>query len=126
MNQKSITESVCDNIRLIRINKGFKQAQMARLLEMHQGTYNKIENNKTVISLDLLEKISEILDVSVINIIEYQKKRNPSGTNITEKLEELIETINSTKDRHNNEQDNLLILTLLKEYSKVLRGIKLK
>jgi transcriptional regulator with XRE-family HTH domain len=105
---------------------GYKQAQMAKLLEMHQGTYNKIENNKINISLDILEKISIIFETTIVEIIEYQKKRNPSDTSITYKLEELIESIKLYESNNNSEHNSLIILTLLKEYSKVLREINLK
>lgn len=126
MNQKNVSNTVCDNIRLIRIKMGYKQAQMAKLLEMHQGTYNKIENNKINISLDVLEKISIIFETTIVEIIEYQKKRNPANTSITDKLEELIESIKLYDRNNNSEQNSLIILTLLKEYSKVLREIKIK
>ena len=49
------------NIQLFRKEKGFTQEQMAEKLGISQNAYNKIENGKTDLKAEVMEKIAVIL-----------------------------------------------------------------
>ncbi len=49
------------NIQLFRKEKGFTQKQMAKQLGISQNAYNKIENGKTDLKAEVMEKIAVIL-----------------------------------------------------------------
>ena len=59
---------------------------MAHKLDMSQPAYSKIEKNETVLSVDRLFKIAEILETPVNDILEinpnniYNQTNNDSGT----------------------------------------------
>jgi transcriptional regulator with XRE-family HTH domain len=59
---------------------------MAHQLEMSQPAYSKIEKNETVLSVDRLYKIAEILETPIIDILDinpntiYNQTNNDSAT----------------------------------------------
>ena len=79
-------ENVLDKIKDIRKQKGFSHEYMAHKLDMSQPAYSKIEKNETVLSVDRLFKIAEILETPVNDILEinpnniYNQTNNDSGT----------------------------------------------
>ena len=63
-------ESIVEKIKDIRKRKGFSHEYMAHQLEMSQPAYSKIEKNETVLSVDRLFKIAEILETPVVDILD--------------------------------------------------------
>lgn len=60
---------VGDNIKRIRKEKGISQKDMAEIfLKIPRSTYSNYENNNRVPDLDLLNRIAEILKVSVAEL----------------------------------------------------------
>jgi transcriptional regulator with XRE-family HTH domain len=59
--------NIVDKIRQIRIQKGLSQEYLASQLNIHQSTYNSIENGNSELKITTLEKIAEILEVDVRN-----------------------------------------------------------
>ena len=57
-------------IRKARYKKGYTHDNMALMLNMSQNGYCKIENDKVCAKVDTLVKISQILQVSIIELIE--------------------------------------------------------
>lgn len=120
MIRKNISEIVSDNIRRIRIDKGFKQTEIAKYLGIRQSSYNKIENNKTSITLNVLEKLSEIFEIPVVKMIEYQiKNENDKLTN--ELLEELILNVKSNENGLNTKRNTLILLNMIRVYEQLLK-----
>ncbi|MET2996840.1 hypothetical protein B0A78_10105 [Flavobacterium columnare NBRC 100251 = ATCC 23463] len=52
-----------DNLTRIRTQKGISQKSLADMLEMHATHLSRYERNVTAPSIDVLKKISEILEV---------------------------------------------------------------
>jgi transcriptional regulator with XRE-family HTH domain len=70
--------TTAEKIRKARVNKNYKQEDVAGFLGISQRAYSKIETGETQIKLDRLEEISKILDVPLIDLL-------PSG--ITQQIE---------------------------------------
>jgi transcriptional regulator with XRE-family HTH domain len=63
----------CDRLRKLREQKGLKQNEMAKLLNMQNSTYNGYETGKRTATTDLIEKISKALDVDPNTLLGYEK-----------------------------------------------------
>ena len=61
--------NVGSNIKRIRKDRGLQQKQIAIDLGIDQSNYNKIENGKREPSLDLLNRLAEMFNVSVNDIL---------------------------------------------------------
>jgi transcriptional regulator with XRE-family HTH domain len=82
-----------DSIRKFRELRGYSQDYMAHKLEISQGSYAKIENGSTNITVDRLQKIAEILEIDIINLLNnskqntfYQSNNNNSNLGHIENL----------------------------------------
>lgn len=74
MNTNTFTKKICSNIKIIRDEKRIKQEQMASYLGITQSKYNKIENGNQKLDLEILFEISKVFEMSVTDIIEYNKR----------------------------------------------------
>jgi len=61
---------IAERIKSIRLNKNMSQSTIANALNLTVTAYNRIENNKTQLTINNLYKIAEALDVSVERILE--------------------------------------------------------
>jgi len=59
-------------IRAIRELRNFSQEYMADKLSIKQNSYSKIENSQIKLSTEMLQKISEVLEVSPMDIMNFQ------------------------------------------------------
>jgi transcriptional regulator with XRE-family HTH domain len=71
-------------LRILRMNKGYSQENVAEILAVSQKTYSNMENDKTSISLEVLRKIAEEYKVDMMELlsdggIAFQQN-NPSDT----------------------------------------------
>ena len=80
-------ENILEKIKDIRKQKGFSHEYMAHKLDMSQPAYSKIEKNETVLSVDRLFKIAEILEAPVNDILEINPNniynQNNNHDNVT-------------------------------------------
>ncbi len=76
------TIDVGKNLKALRELKGWSQEAMAIELEISQKTYSNIENSRNNISFEKLLKIADILKISIITIIEFNKERILSSDNL--------------------------------------------
>ena len=58
-------------IKDIRVNKGYSQKYMADQLNISQQMYSKLEKHDRNITLENLIKISELLEVTPNDLIEF-------------------------------------------------------
>ncbi len=65
--------NVGDNIKKLRKEKGLQQKQIAIELGIDQSNYNKMENGKREPSLEVLNKLAGLFDVSVDDILNPGK-----------------------------------------------------
>lgn len=64
-----------NSIKSIRELKNYTQEYMAEAMGITQAGYSKIEKGKTGLSLTKLEKIAQILNVSIESILTFDTKR---------------------------------------------------
>lgn len=62
-------------IAYFRKLKGFSQMELAEMIDVSRTHLSNIEapNKPTSVSLDLLFRISEVLDIDIINFFEFTK-----------------------------------------------------
>jgi transcriptional regulator with XRE-family HTH domain len=76
------------NIRKIRRSKDFTQEYMAFEMGISQKAYSDIENSKVKINLDILTKISAILEIKPSDICSISDQ---CGNNFEDKYHDLVE-----------------------------------
>lgn len=86
-------------LRTLRAEKGLTQEKIADLLKIPQATYSNLENNKGKLDLKLIEKVANVLEVDVIDLLRedgltFYNQKNKGGNNgliINQLSEKLIE-----------------------------------
>ena len=79
-------ENIIDKIKEARKQKGYSHEYMAHKLDMSQPAYSKIEKSETILSVDRLFKIAEILETPIEKFLDinpntiYHQSNNDSGT----------------------------------------------
>jgi transcriptional regulator with XRE-family HTH domain len=58
-------ETIYDRLKKVRLEKNFSQDYLAKKLGLSQKAYSKIENNETKLNVDVLQRLSEILEVPI-------------------------------------------------------------
>ncbi|MFN3405757.1 MAG: helix-turn-helix domain-containing protein [Cytophagaceae bacterium] len=82
------------NIRTIRKQKGISQESLAYDLGIDYSTYGKIERGVISLTIDRLEKIAQILGVSVADIYGWSKSEegfNQNSIEIIQRLKDELE-----------------------------------
>ena len=67
---KSLNEILATNLKQKRLELDISQEKLAELLNVHRNTIAFIERQKRSISLELLEKLANVLDCQASNLIE--------------------------------------------------------
>lgn len=62
------------NIKKIRELKNISQEYMANNLKISQSSYSDLENNKTKLSTERLEKIAELLEINLNELFNFSDK----------------------------------------------------
>jgi transcriptional regulator with XRE-family HTH domain len=104
-------ETVSERLKKIRLENNISQDFLAKKLGFTQKAYSKIENNETKLNVDVLKRISEILNVPIESFFSKSQQpilndfSNRTGgdniiykNNLTEKMEELFKEIIKSKD----------------------------
>lgn len=60
-------------IRIIRELLGYSQDFMSIELEISQATYSRIENECTRIDISMIMRIVDILNISIINLLQFDE-----------------------------------------------------
>ena len=68
---------VTGKIRKLRNEKGYAQEYMAHRLGMSQNGYSKLERGAIQLTWSKLEKIAEVLDIPVLEIIQFDEVDTP-------------------------------------------------
>ncbi|CAF3647496.1 unnamed protein product [Rotaria socialis] len=76
---------VGEKIKQIRKNKGLQQKVVALEVGLDQSNYNKVENGHREPSLEVLQKLSAVLGVSIDEILSTEDTRNPSSVTVEDK-----------------------------------------
>lgn len=68
----SLHQNFCKKLRLLRVEKGWSQENMADTLGLSYNGYAKIERGETDISLSRIEQIANVFRVSALSLIFEQ------------------------------------------------------
>ena len=66
-----MTKEFGDNLRQLRLKKGYTQEQVAKALGINRTTYTKYETGVTQPSLEQLKKLSELFEVDYNTLLNY-------------------------------------------------------
>ncbi len=112
---------VLRNIKVIRKLKNLSQTQMAERLGIVVSGYGKIENGKIGLSIERLQKIAEVFEMSVDEVMKFSEteflvKQLNKSAGETKRIEEKSEpiaskgnvTLNLFESFQNNVRDFLL------------------
>jgi transcriptional regulator with XRE-family HTH domain len=104
-------ETISDRLKKIRLEKNVSQDFLAKKLGFTQKAYSKIENNETKLNVDVLQRVSEILEVPIESFFNNSQQpvlndfSNRTGgdnviykNNSTEKIEDLYKELLKSKD----------------------------
>jgi transcriptional regulator with XRE-family HTH domain len=113
---------------MLREQKGLSQISLAKQLNISNTTLSQYENNKRIPSLDILINISDILDVSVDEIIGREKDAifYDDFKNIISDISNIITylTKNINSNTLNNNSSNDDIRNILKNLEELCDEIK--
>jgi len=66
---------VGQKVKKLRELKNYTQEYMAAQLEMSVGNYSKIERDEIPLTLERLQKISEVLSVNYLDLLNFDEKQ---------------------------------------------------
>lgn len=72
MIKKSLQEIVCNNLIKIRTNLGFSQRVLAKKCDVTAACICSLEKGRKLPSLGVLKKITEVLNISIADIVEEE------------------------------------------------------
>ena len=58
------------NLKLARIKKNLTQKQLAELVGVSSSSINRIETGKQILKIDMLNKLAEILEIPVNELLQ--------------------------------------------------------
>ena len=90
------SELVGKVVQIIREKKDISQAEACQILEMSQPSYSKIETGKKLITIDLLKGISEMFEMSLVDLIKIVEKSDK----VQEGLAEIDDGILEDQELH--------------------------
>ena len=88
---------IAQRISKARQLKGYKPEIMAIELNISRAAYYNIESGKTKITLQRLCQIAEILEVSLLSLIEDEKKRRKRIVSLVINIKKVKFFINASK-----------------------------
>jgi transcriptional regulator with XRE-family HTH domain len=65
-----VNKKIGERIRQLRLVKGYNQDNVAEELNMSAGNYGKIERGEVALTVDKLQRICQILQVSISDILD--------------------------------------------------------
>lgn len=104
-------ETVSDRLKKYRLERNYSQDYLAKKLGITQKAYSKIENNETKLNVEVLQMVSEILDLPIESFFKNAKQpilndfsSRTGGDNVVyknnsiDKIEDLYSQILRSKD----------------------------
>ncbi|CAM4195913.1 MULTISPECIES: helix-turn-helix domain-containing protein [Flavobacterium] len=64
---------IAEQIKKIRKEKGFSQQDVADKLSMNRVQYNRIETGKSDPTMNILQRIADVLEIEVVQFFEAKK-----------------------------------------------------
>lgn len=111
-------------LRTLRAERGFTQEKMADLLSIPQASYSNLENNKGRIDLKTIQKIAEIYEMDVIDVLKEKElsfnQKNIKGDNNDLVVNQLSDKLIEQYEIRLKEKD--VVIADLKQLIKELKG----
>lgn len=81
----AIMETFSNRLRILRIEKGLNQENLAKILGLSVSGYAKIERGETKVSLTRVEQIAQVLKIDISTLLELNNQFvfNNNGTTST-------------------------------------------
>lgn len=95
------------NIKNVRKQKKYSQAHIANKLGITTRAYSKIENGATSLTIERLNKITNILGINLTYLFDGNPVAN-NNTNTTSSEAVLSDTVSTSLIKHYQETINLL------------------
>jgi transcriptional regulator with XRE-family HTH domain len=110
------TMEVGEKIKQIRKDKGLQQKAVALEVGLDQSNYNKVENGKREPSLEVLQKLSTILGVSIDELLSPENNKKPSVVTVEDKtISEKIRLMEQLEEEDKNVLYRMLDTMLTKQ-----------
>jgi transcriptional regulator with XRE-family HTH domain len=74
--KKSLIQILSENLKQKRAELNISQEKLAELLDVHRNTIAFIERKQRNISLELLEKLAQVLNCSASSLIEDKSNKH--------------------------------------------------
>jgi transcriptional regulator with XRE-family HTH domain len=95
--------TVGEKIKQIRKDKGLQQKTVATDVGLDQSNYNKVENGKREPSVEILQKLAVILDVTVDELLNSENKMHPTPVTVEDKtVSEKIRLVEQLEEEDKN------------------------
>jgi transcriptional regulator with XRE-family HTH domain len=116
--------NIGNKLKSLRIEKGFQPLDMAEKLNISETTYRRYERNESSPDIKMLEKIANLYDISINDIIKEDKyvfyNSKNKGDNIGNVvINQLSEKLNEQYELRLKEKDELI--RLLQEQNSALK-----
>ena len=82
-----------DNIKILRKNKGFTQEELAVRLNVVRQTVSKWEKGLSVPDAEMLQKIADILEVDIKQLLGAEIEMEKSNNEVVEQLAKINEQL---------------------------------
>ena len=105
--------SIGSNIKTIRTENGLSQEVLAEKLHVSQATLSNIEADKSVPDVILLQRIAEVLDTNIKELLDgktvfVDKNTQNSGVNYAEVINQLSKKLISIYEKQIKMKDELI------------------
>ncbi|WP_195983706.1 helix-turn-helix transcriptional regulator [Clostridium sp. D33t1_170424_F3] len=67
-------KKLCEKLRALRENNGFKQLEIAKILNCSRSTYTYYETGKTTPSIAVLKTLAKVYNVSLLELLADEKE----------------------------------------------------
>ncbi len=101
----AIMNTIYANIKAIRVAKGRTQEDVAEKLGLAPSNYGRVERGLTELSIDRLEKIAEIFEVSTSYILKYYKENQLDFKEDVEYYYNLSKKLEAKIDKQKKDQE---------------------
>ncbi len=71
----TINDKTAAKIKEIRESKNINQAKFAKMLDLSSSAYSRLENGETQITLHILEKIADKLNVPFFELLDFKSAK---------------------------------------------------
>ncbi|MBC7413033.1 MAG: helix-turn-helix transcriptional regulator [Bacteroidia bacterium] len=98
---------IAEQIKRVRKEQGLSQQDLADKLSMNRVQYNRIETGKSDPTMNILQRIANVLEIDVVQFFEA-KKNNSEVHSVNESLLQKVKLLDELDDLQKNSICNLI------------------